>query len=286
MDFHQKTLLSDEFGVGMAGLLMEHFFEAGAFVDVSIALNDPAAYQGIEREGDAQPDYLMWGDEADSPYYIVECKGTQSSRSESHNQLRRGLEQVPSVVLGAGPRQVVTVVVATCLLNNSTEVFILDPPPDGPDDDQPGEEASERVSERTGKRRWRIRNPEAFHERTVVAEESNLLKWAGQYQTAAVRDRRLERIQRELTAMPNAPLETKRTNVGNFRGIEQPLFPALGARKLRIFTGVEEDLLESLIQEHPRVDTGPEGLRRQRPDHLPANISVSRAGSCMIVEGL
>ena len=28
MDFHQKTLLSDEFGIGMAGLLIEKFFDA------------------------------------------------------------------------------------------------------------------------------------------------------------------------------------------------------------------------------------------------------------------
>jgi hypothetical protein len=286
MDFHQKTLLSDEFGVGMAGLLMETFFGAGSFVDISIALNDPAAYQGIERDGDAQPDYLMWGDEADSPYYVVECKGTQSSQSESHNQLRRGLEQVPSVVLGAGPREVVTVVVATCMLDNRTEVLVLDPPPDRPDGDHPGKEDSERVSERTGKRSWRISNPEAFHARTVVAEESNLLKWAGQYQTATVRDRRLERVQPKLLAMPNAPLETKRTNIGIFRGIEQPLFPALGARNLRIFTGVEEDLLESLINERPRGQGAHEGLERRPPDHVPATMSVSRSGSCMIIEGL
>lgn len=287
MDFHQKTLLSDEFGVGMAGLLMEEFFGAGSFVDVSIALNDPAAYQDIEQEGDAQPDYLMWGDEADSPYYVVECKGTQSSRSESHNQLRRGLEQVPSVVVGAGPRQVVTVVVATCLLDNSTEVLVLDPPPDKPDDDRPRDEASEKVSERTGKRSWRISNPKAFRERTVVAEESNLLKWAGQFQTATTRDRRLERIQPALLDMPNAPLETKRTNVGIFRGVEQPLFPALGARDLRIFTGVEEELLESLIHERPgrpggAVQAG--GDLEGRPP-MPATVSVSRSGSCMIIEG-
>lgn len=289
MDFHQKTLLSDEFGVGMAGLLMEEFFGAGSFVDISLALNDPAAYQDIEQEGDAQPDYLMWGDEADSPYYVVECKGTQSSRGESHNQLRRGLEQVPSVVVGAGLRQVVTVVVATCLLEHGTEVLVLDPPPDKPDDDRPRDEASEKVSERTGKRSWRISNPEAFRERTVVAEESNLLKWAGQFQTATTRDRRLERIQPALLDMPNAPLETRRTNVGNFRGIEQPLFPALG-RNLRIFTGVEEDLLESLIQERPRTQADgaqvrQAGLEPQPPDHLPATTSVSRSGSCMIIDG-
>jgi hypothetical protein len=289
MDFHQKTLLSDEFGIGMGGLLMESFFGAGSFVDISIALNDPAAYQGIQQDGDAQPDYLMWGNGPDSPYYVVECKGTQTSRAMSHYQMRRGLEQVPSVVLGAGPRQVMTVVVATCLLGNRTEVLVLDPPPDKPDDKRHAEEASERVSERTGERSWRISNAQAFHERTIVAEESNLLKWAGQYQTAVGRDRRLERLQPELLVMPNAPLETKRTNVGNFRGIEQPLFPALG-RNLRIFTGVEEDLLESLIQDRPRTQIdGAQvrraGLERQPPDHLPATTSVSRSGSCMIIDG-
>jgi hypothetical protein len=288
MDFHQKTLLSDEFGVGMAGLLMENFFGAGSFVDVSIALDDPAAYQGIEREGEAQPDYLMWADEPGSPYYVVECKGTQTSQAESHNQMRRGLEQVPSVVLGAGPRQVVTVVVATCLLSESTDVLVLDPPPDKPEDDEIGEEASERVSDRTGKRSWRINDPLAFHERTVIAEESNLLKWAGQFQTAIVRDRHLEGTQPRLIEMPNAPLETKRTDVGNFRGIEEPLFPALGARNLRVFTGVEEGLLESLMHERPREESRARHVEPAgRPnDNLPANMSVSRSGSCMIIEGL
>ncbi len=183
-------------------------------------------------------------------------------------------------------------VVATCMLNGGTEIFVLDPPPDTPHDDHPEGEPSERVSERTGKRSWRIRSPEAFHERTVIAEESNLLKWAGQYQTTAVRDRRLERIQPELIAMPNAPLEARRTNVGTFRGIEEPVFPKLGARNLRVFTGVEEDLLESLMQERPHGETGARRVEqlgrqeRQPPDHLPANMSVSRSGSCMIIEGL
>ena len=86
MDFHQKTLLSDEFGIGMAGLLIEKFFDAGSFVDISIALDDPAAYQEIEREGDAQPDYLMWGDEDNSPYYVVECKGSQCNKNTSYDQ--------------------------------------------------------------------------------------------------------------------------------------------------------------------------------------------------------
>jgi hypothetical protein len=271
---------------------MENFFEAGSFVDISTALNDPAVYQDIEHAGTAQPDYLIWSDEANSPYYVVECKGSQTGKITSYHQLRRGLEQVPAVVLGAGPRQVVTLVIATCLLGDHTEVFVLDPPVGPPDDDHPEEESSEKVSERTGRRTWEVRNAEVFRERAVLAEESYLLKWAGQYHTATIRDRRLERIEGPITEIPNAPLETKRTDFGVFRGIGVPLFPALGVRQLRMFTGVEEEVLESVIQERRRggVDARygePQGRReRQPPDHLPTNMSVSRSGSCMIIDGL
>jgi len=79
---------------------------------------------------------------------------------------------------------------------------------------------------------------------------------------------------------------------GNFLGIEQPLFPDLGARNLRMFTGVDQELLESLIQDRRRGELGARPveqqgrLERQPPDHLPANMSVSRNGSCMIIDGL
>jgi hypothetical protein len=142
------------------------------------------------------------------------------------------------------------------LLDDGTDVFVLDPPPDGPHDEDPHKESLEKVSERTGKRTWRIRNPDMFRERTLIAEDSNLLKWAGQYQTASIRDRRLEIIQPELMAMPNTPLESKRTDFGDFRGVEQPPFPDLGARNLRIFTSVEEGLLELLIRERPHEEPG------------------------------
>lgn len=105
---------------------MEDLLGAGAFVDISVALDDPGAYQGIDREGSAQPDYLMWGERWDSPYFVVECKGTQSSESKSFDQLRRGLEQVPSVVLGAGPRPIITAVIATCMTDEGTKVFLLE----------------------------------------------------------------------------------------------------------------------------------------------------------------
>lgn len=38
LDFHQKTLLSDEFGIGLGTLLMEHLLQADKCVDISRAL--------------------------------------------------------------------------------------------------------------------------------------------------------------------------------------------------------------------------------------------------------
>jgi len=87
--------------------------------------------------------------------------------------------------------------------------------------------------------------------------------------------------------MVNLPLGTKRTDLGTFRGFEQQLFPALGVRNLRLFTGVEEDLLESVVAGQAR----PERIRRQRArqqgvDRMPATMSVSNTGTCLIIEGL
>jgi len=158
----------------------------------------------------------------------------------------------------------VTVVVATCLLDDGTEVYVLDPPPDRPEDEHPEMKSSDKVSERTGKNSWRIRDPKAFRERTIIAEESNLLKWAGQYHTASLRDERLGRNRPELIAMPDAPLETKRTDVGIFRGTEEPLFPKLGLRSLRMFTGVDEDVLNELLIQ-PREPEEPGARLRHMP---------------------
>jgi len=89
--------------------------------------------------------------------------------------------------------------------------------------------------------------------------------------------------------MPNLPLEEKRTDAGVFRGVEQLLFPAL-SRDVRLFTGVEESILERVTRELPH-DVGIERLELPRiephaAERTPSNVSVSRSGTCMIVEGL
>jgi hypothetical protein len=288
MDFHQKTLLSDEFGIGMAGLLVESFFETDAFSDVSVALGDPVAFQDIAQEGEAQPDYLMWAEAGNTPYYLVECKGCQTNRNTSYDQLRRGLEQVRTIQLGPGPRQLLTLVIATCLLGDRTEILVLDPPPGG--DDKSKREKSKAKSR---EREFRVEDRKIFHQRAVIAQESQLLKWAGQYRAASAQDLKLGRSAPEGAALVDVPLETKETAFGEFRGRSQPLFPELGDGNLRIFTGVEAELLDSIRQEptelqpleeqgvHPRkhIDAG---VGRE----LPGTVSIGNDGSCMIVEGV
>src|SRR5579862_6312805 len=111
----------------------------------------------------------MWGAQPGTPYFVVECKGSQTNLNTTLGQLRRGMEQVPSLVFGAGARPVTTLVVATLLSRSGTTVYILDPP-DPPDD-------SERSpSERIDKRTWRINNSEQFAKRSWAGRRSQLLR--------------------------------------------------------------------------------------------------------------
>jgi hypothetical protein len=145
LDFHQKTLMSDEFGVGFAGLVMERLFNTDAWVDTSVALADSARYQDVRRRGRLQPDYLMWQDLTGAPFYVVECKGSQSQRAVSIGQIRRGLEQVPSLRFANGARPVERFVIATLMQASGTTVFIMDPP----DDETPEQKERRQAAEKS-----------------------------------------------------------------------------------------------------------------------------------------
>lgn len=180
LDFHQKTLLSDEFGIGMAGLIMERLFQTTGFADMSAALADPAI--GAVQEGDPQPDYLMWRSDPQSPYFVVECKGSQSNRYETMNQLRRGMEQVPTIRFMNGDREVISLVIATMMERASTTVFVIDPPDD---DTVERKFKGDKVSERVSPREWKIADEGILRQRSWNLNRSHLLKWAGQVRAAA-----------------------------------------------------------------------------------------------------
>jgi len=177
IDFHQKAVLSDEVGVGMAYWLFKEIFNAQAVVDVDVILRNPqvANQMGIPpvmRNLGTVPDYmfLLPNDE----YAIVECKGSQSGKNTSMAQIRRGLEQVPSIAFANG-QMAQEFVVATLLSTYDTVVYVVDPPADRErwDDEADG---SERDSVR---RKFTIRDKAAFDQSVRRLHAANLLAFAG-----------------------------------------------------------------------------------------------------------
>jgi hypothetical protein len=145
------------------------------------------------------------------------------------------------------------------------------------------------VSERIGERSWRITNPKEFEKRTQLSKESELLKWAGQFNKALERDKYLARRE-NLPTMQDFELETRKTNIATYRGCWWPLFSELGLRFLRLFTGVEEELLARIAEASPEVRDAAKAIQdrvseRDLPQDLPYE-SLSRNGTCMIVEGV
>ncbi|MFZ5817638.1 MAG: hypothetical protein ACOY93_20485 [Bacillota bacterium] len=261
---------------------METLLGAPNFVDISVALDDPGNYQNIIQNGSTQPDYLMWGN--GTPYYVVECKGSQTRRSTSIDQLRRGLEQVPSVVMTQGHRTVETVVIATFLDGPATSVYVIDPPGDGGDNQDPDnkEEVDEKASKRTGQRSWFIKNPEIFEDRAWTGQEISILRWAGQHRTAEALSEKLK-IHKKRTYDPtDLPVEKRETPSGDFIGISSPLLPGVNAT---VFTGVDAQLID-------RIKSGQHDLARElfsQPRHSSANSayqSFGPNGTCMIIAGL
>jgi hypothetical protein len=288
MDFHQKTLLSDEFGIGFGGLVLERLFDTAVAIDVSGALQNPDEFQNVEQSGSAQPDYLMWNPSANRPYYVVECKGCQTSRSATMDQIRRGLEQVPSLVFGAGTRQVITMVVASHMQDAKTTVYVVDPPNVPSDEDDPGDKES--TTERIGKNTWRINNPEEFGRIAESKKQAKLLNWAGQFTSASRLISRARRRDPANDAGPDLQLIRRQINDVNYYGRRMPFFPELGYPRLRIFAGVQEEVLESARRR--AADVGqPEGhalvTRPPREAEIEdPKVSVGKDGTCLILDGI
>lgn len=277
---HQKTLLSDEFGIGFAAVVMEQFLSAGKFVDMEFALKDPQEYFGVHRVTKRTPDYLMWGE--DTPIYIVECKGSQTKWSNVVGQLRRGMEQLPSIQIPGRPTE--EVVIATHLMRKKTRVIILDPPSDGDAELQESLEVGERdpgTPEEIRPRRFVARDPELFSRKLRRGTSLNLLRWIAQHSTA-------RRLESEFTSKvfgaewPNAELEQVETSVGEFVGVSTPLAPELGVSGPHIFRGLERSRFKTLESGMYDLSFADQAM----PASDDPRLSVGPLGSCLLIQQL
>ena len=105
IDPHQKTVASDDFGVGLTTWVLHRTLGFERFADTLWVMNvlAPGQYRFRRRarRGPAKsPDYIA--EDATGGVSVVECKGTQSSIQELRKAIERGLPQKENVVPRGG----------------------------------------------------------------------------------------------------------------------------------------------------------------------------------------
>jgi hypothetical protein len=274
---HQKTLLSDEFGMGFAGLVAERLLEASEFVDIDFAVTRPARFFGAAAAHRRRPDFLMWGDS--TPLFIVECKGSQTSERGVINQMRRGLEQLPSITVDK--RQSVSLVIATHLRARDTIVHVIDPR------NEESKHRERRLIDDTidsfGDNKFAVSNHERFDVKVRRGVDIFRLRWAGQH-AAAERIAEMWFDTRRRQDVQDAELDRVSTDVGDFLGTSTPLVPELGLRGPQLFRGLRAAVLEDLRGE---AGVPPQIARSLGEVHSedPA-FSSGRSETCLAVVGL
>ncbi|XEC95681.1 hypothetical protein AB6A23_03655 [Paenibacillus tarimensis] len=242
IDFHQKTLLSDEIGVGMAAYIMSTYFDAHHFTDIDVALRSPTL--GLIQTGSTSPDYLFYDNNKN--YYVVECKGSQTSKNTSLDQLRRGTEQVPSIQFQNG-QSATSLILATCMLNDKTEVYIIDPP--GDQDDRYYKEELGGKTEQIGQNTWKVKDQKKFETELDLMYRSKILAFCGkEYEAVNLLPETLKgKIKIKTKQRAEEIFDVHETIFGNFEGITQSL-PILENVNIEVFRGLRSDLLNCYLE--------------------------------------
>jgi hypothetical protein len=250
LDFHQKTLLSDQMGVAFAALVMNECFAMPEAIDVSIALRDPAWFLAPPATR-RSPDYLFHDGTPNGPVFVVECKGNQTSFNETVHQLQSGSEQVQSISFANG-RASTPFVIATCL-RQECEVFLLDPPPDKPP--PPPRDFGSHKAHEFEPRKWSITDPEKFSRELGRLQAAKLLTFAGDYDEAfRVVGAEMPATQRQLLGRRGRHA-VRENEFGTFEGrIFQTSLP--DGTPVKAFRGILRELKQAII-------ANPEGATAQ-----------------------
>ena len=259
IDHHQKTVLSDELGVGMTHWVMTALLGATSHVDVQVAVKAPSIAQQhgfpVATLGTGRsPDLLYRFDVA--RFAVVECKGSQSDHNQTLKQLTSGLEQVPSLRI-QNQRLAEEYVVATRYGLDGTHVYIVDPP----DDDEAarsGLRGDNAPTELGATSRRLLSAPDAEGLRSDLDRlyAAKLLAFAGDAASASElaaldddepNDGLTDRAT-PLGAPETLTLQDAATGLGLFG--QQASFPVRGAangvKRVDVFQGVVADLLPAL----------------------------------------
>lgn len=213
----------------MAAYLMHSCLKTVNSVDVDVALRDSS--WSIRPQFSTRPDYLFY-DQSLQNLFVVECKGSQSSVASSIDQLRRGTEQVPSIVFTNG-QHVPEIVIATCMLDDCTKVFVIDPPPD-----ESGSSSKKREPRL-------IDDLQAFNKDLVRLRRASILNFIGREKAALDLLPFKVHDLAQRGSPENRSLETR----DGFRGVAEIVH--LGSRRVELFRVVAEELYEGLSINEP-----------------------------------
>lgn len=107
IDAHQKTILSDDFGMGFTMCWLSRELSIDQFCDGLYFVNHVGPRVGVRVDRIAKngakktPDFICRST-ALSRYHVIECKGTQSSPSALKEQMKRGHQQTSNVSFSYG----------------------------------------------------------------------------------------------------------------------------------------------------------------------------------------
>lgn len=101
VDFHQKTLISDELGVGVSGLVASQLFGVRYFADAYPFLKKYSPIVSAGASGRTKtPDFI--GLDNAGNFFVIEAKGTQSGGATVKKQLKSGRVQKSNVIFSGG----------------------------------------------------------------------------------------------------------------------------------------------------------------------------------------
>jgi len=138
LDAHQKTILSDDFGMGVSMLWLWNTLSFDLVVDGNYFMRQHAHSVGVtqrrvvKRGPNKTPDFV--GRDSKGFWHVIECKGTQSGSHYSNRQLAGGLAQKQSLIFPrnyTGQRLVCGLTIGLEGAEGS-RLEVIDPPPDDP----------------------------------------------------------------------------------------------------------------------------------------------------------
>lgn len=139
LDAHQKTILSDDFGMGVPmtwltqALDLQEICDGRYFLDRFAARAGAVARRAAKRGPSKTPDFIAR--DARDVWHVVECKGTQSGKAYQDRQITSGIVQKQSVVFPrghTGQRLVCALSIGLTGGPESSMLRVVDPEPEKP----------------------------------------------------------------------------------------------------------------------------------------------------------